>query len=72
MCTRSYPECSAYSEGRGAEAECDMDSSNENTNISDALDTSQNNRWMLTTTGSELCVQPSHVKANQNDSSEMR
>ncbi|XP_061568081.1 rab11 family-interacting protein 4A [Cololabis saira] len=36
MCTRSYPECS------GAEAECDMDSSSENANSSDMLDTSQN------------------------------
>ncbi|KAM6905151.1 rab11 family-interacting protein 4A [Xenentodon cancila] len=42
MCTRSYPECSAYTEGRGAEVECDMDSSSENANSSDTLDTSQN------------------------------
>ncbi|XP_018553932.2 rab11 family-interacting protein 4A, partial [Lates calcarifer] len=32
MCTRSYPECRVYSEGCGADGECDMDSSTENTN----------------------------------------
>ncbi|TKS92350.1 Rab11 family-interacting protein 4A [Collichthys lucidus] len=38
MCTRSYPECSAYGEGCGADGECDMDSSGENGNSSDSLD----------------------------------
>uniref|UniRef100_A0A665UBF7 RAB11 family interacting protein 4 (class II) a n=1 Tax=Echeneis naucrates TaxID=173247 RepID=A0A665UBF7_ECHNA len=33
MCTRSYPECNTYSEGCSADGECDMDSSNDNTNI---------------------------------------
>ncbi|XP_028254686.1 rab11 family-interacting protein 4A-like [Parambassis ranga] len=37
MCTRSYPECSAYSEGCSADGECDMDSSAENGNSSDSL-----------------------------------
>ncbi|XP_035471227.1 rab11 family-interacting protein 4A isoform X1 [Scophthalmus maximus] len=37
MCTRSYPECSAYSEGSGADGECYMDSSTENGNSSDSL-----------------------------------
>lgn len=38
MCTRSYPECSVYGEGCGADGECDMDSSTENGNNSDSLD----------------------------------
>ncbi|XP_070778626.1 rab11 family-interacting protein 4A-like [Enoplosus armatus] len=39
MCTRSYPECSAYGgEGCGADGECDMDSSAENGNGLDSLD----------------------------------
>ncbi|XP_068433964.1 rab11 family-interacting protein 4A isoform X2 [Clinocottus analis] len=38
MCTRSYPECNAYSEGCGADGECDMDSSAENGNGCDSLD----------------------------------
>ncbi|XP_039979924.1 rab11 family-interacting protein 4A [Xiphias gladius] len=41
MCTRSYPECNVYSEGCGADGECDMDSSTENTNSSDCLDPTQ-------------------------------
>lgn len=35
MCTRSYPEGSAY--GEGADGVCDMDSSTENANSSDSL-----------------------------------
>lgn len=42
MCTRSYPECSVY--GEGADGECDMDSSTENTNSSDSLDPTRQNR----------------------------
>lgn len=42
MCTRSYPECSVY--GEGADGECDMDSSAENTNSSDSLDPARQNR----------------------------
>ncbi|XP_020507266.1 rab11 family-interacting protein 4A isoform X1 [Labrus bergylta] len=38
MCTRSYPECSGFGEGCGAEGEVDMDSSAENANSSDSLD----------------------------------
>ncbi|KAM6966395.1 rab11 family-interacting protein 4A isoform 1-T1 [Tautogolabrus adspersus] len=38
MCTRSYPECSAFGEGCGADGEVDMDSSAENANSSDSLD----------------------------------
>ncbi|XP_069033463.1 rab11 family-interacting protein 4A isoform X1 [Embiotoca jacksoni] len=37
MCTRSYPECSAYGEGCGADGECDMESSTENANSSASL-----------------------------------
>lgn len=35
MCTRSYPEGSAY--GEGADGVCDMDSSAENANSADSL-----------------------------------
>ncbi|XP_029914548.1 rab11 family-interacting protein 4A isoform X1 [Myripristis murdjan] len=41
MCTRSYPECSAYGEGCGADGECDMDSSTENANSSNSSDLGQ-------------------------------
>ncbi|XP_023281955.1 rab11 family-interacting protein 4A-like [Seriola lalandi dorsalis] len=44
MCTRSYPECNVYSEGCGADGECDMDSSTENTNSSDSLDPTRKDR----------------------------
>ncbi|MEQ2186992.1 hypothetical protein GOODEAATRI_034575, partial [Goodea atripinnis] len=40
-CTQSYPECRVYDARHGAEAECDMDSSVENTLSSDSQDTSQ-------------------------------
>ncbi|XP_041826651.1 rab11 family-interacting protein 4A [Melanotaenia boesemani] len=46
MCTRSYPECSAFSEGCG-DAECDMDSSTENTNSSDTLDMSRSDSHLI-------------------------
>ncbi|TNN49025.1 Rab11 family-interacting protein 4A [Liparis tanakae] len=38
MCTRSYPECSAYGEGCSTDGECAMDSSAENGNGCDSLD----------------------------------
>lgn len=44
MCTRSYPECSVYGEDCGADGECDMDSSAENTNSSDSLDPTRQDR----------------------------
>ncbi len=44
MCTRSYPECSVYGEGCGADGECDMDSSTENGNSSDSLDPTRQDR----------------------------
>ncbi|XP_040918957.1 rab11 family-interacting protein 4A isoform X3 [Toxotes jaculatrix] len=44
MCTRSYPECNGYSEGCGADGECDMDSSAENANSSDSLDPARKDR----------------------------
>ncbi|XP_047428782.1 rab11 family-interacting protein 4A isoform X2 [Mugil cephalus] len=44
MCTRSYPECSAYS---GADGECDMDSSAENTNSSDMLHPTRQNSHLI-------------------------
>ncbi|XP_071330936.1 rab11 family-interacting protein 4A [Trachinotus anak] len=44
MCTRSYPECTVYSEGCGADGECDMDSSTENTNSSESLDPARKDR----------------------------
>ncbi|KAM9843861.1 rab11 family-interacting protein 4A [Aulostomus maculatus] len=43
MCTRSYPDCSVYGEGCGADGECDMDSSNENGNSSNSLGPTQQN-----------------------------
>lgn len=42
MCTRSYPECDVY--GEGADVECDMDSSAENANSSDSLNSTQPDR----------------------------
>ncbi|XP_062295115.1 rab11 family-interacting protein 4A [Scomber scombrus] len=47
MCTRSYPECSVYGEGNGADGECDMDSSTENANSSDCLDPTQPRRNLI-------------------------
>lgn len=44
MCTRSYPECSVYGEGGGADGECDMDSSTENASSSDSLDPTRHDR----------------------------
>nr|XP_020463987.1 rab11 family-interacting protein 4A-like [Monopterus albus] len=41
MCTRPYPECSVYSEGCGADGECDMDSSTENANSTVSLNPAQ-------------------------------
>uniref|UniRef100_A0A3Q3KL94 RAB11 family interacting protein 4 (class II) a n=1 Tax=Mastacembelus armatus TaxID=205130 RepID=A0A3Q3KL94_9TELE len=38
MCTQSYPDCNVYGEGCGADGECDMDSSNENSNSTNSLD----------------------------------
>uniref|UniRef100_A0A667YJE4 RAB11 family interacting protein 4 (class II) a n=1 Tax=Myripristis murdjan TaxID=586833 RepID=A0A667YJE4_9TELE len=48
MCTRSYPECSAYGEGCGADGECDMDSSTENANSSNSSDLGQQERSVTT------------------------
>uniref|UniRef100_A0A4W6C1H6 RAB11 family interacting protein 4 (class II) a n=1 Tax=Lates calcarifer TaxID=8187 RepID=A0A4W6C1H6_LATCA len=48
MCTRSYPECRVYSEGCGADGECDMDSSTENTNGSDFLDPTRKDSTLYT------------------------
>ncbi|XP_071397024.1 rab11 family-interacting protein 4A isoform X1 [Centroberyx affinis] len=36
MCTRSYPECGVYGEGCGADGECAMDSSAENSRNTDS------------------------------------
>lgn len=48
MCSRAYPECSAYGEGCGADGECDMDSSAENGNSSDSLDQRRQDRSVTT------------------------
>ncbi|XP_068193549.1 rab11 family-interacting protein 4A-like [Antennarius striatus] len=44
MCTRSYPECSAYGDGCGTDGDCDMDSSTENSNSSRCLNPTQQSR----------------------------
>lgn len=54
MCTRSYPECSAY--GEGADGVCDMDSSAENANSSDSLNPTRKARSRLVTAISESSV----------------
>lgn len=55
MCTRSYPECSVY--GEGADGECDMDSSTENANSSDSLNSTRPERSVTAIPGSwPYCV----------------
>ncbi|KAM7372581.1 hypothetical protein PAMP_009739 [Pampus punctatissimus] len=61
MCTRSYPECSVYGEGCGADGECDMDSSTENTNNSDSLDPTRQDRSGKTISMYFLLCNPSHL-----------
>ncbi|XP_049416180.1 rab11 family-interacting protein 4A isoform X1 [Epinephelus fuscoguttatus] len=47
MCTRSYPECSVYGDGCGADGECDMDSITENANSSDSLDPTRQDSHLI-------------------------
>jgi len=48
MCTRPYPECTVFSEGYGADGDCDTDNITQNANNSEALDTSLQDRSVIT------------------------
>ncbi|KAM4531523.1 rab11 family-interacting protein 4A isoform 2-T2 [Odontesthes bonariensis] len=47
MCTRPYPECTVFSEGYGADADCDTDNLTQNANNSETLDTSPQDSHLI-------------------------